>query len=468
MLKRSWISVYKNKGRTIILSVLLFVIANLVLSSITIKAATEEAMDLARISLGAEITLTTNRTEVIDFIRSYRDEYGERPSSDVINSMLLPISSDIAYDLASSPYVVDFNLSTSLNADTTDFYALSSTDALDESGSTKVNLTGTYNPLLLDQFGEYGTYELTPLSSTFGGDDQDVIIISENLAYLNDILIGDTITISNTDSLTQITYTQTLTVIGLFNDTSVITSSSSKISDNEMFIPLTNLLGLEGLTTDDAFTVTLAKYYLDDPLNIDIFVSDATNTYEEISSGSLTFNDVSYDAVIEPIQNVQDFADIFLISVSIGAIIILSLVIFNTLKDRKYEIGVLLSLGEDKVKIIFQYIFEIVLVATLVFSLSSISSNFISDYVGNTLIQSEITQLEADQTETTTSSKGGGSVTMVALENIEYVDELNVSVTIQDFTMTLGIGFIIIILSSAIPSIYITRYNPKTILSSRN
>ena len=468
MLKRSWISVYKNKGRTIILSVLLFVIANLVLSSITIKAATEEAMDLARISLGAEITLTTNRTEVIDFIRSYRDEFGERPSSDVINSMLLPISSDIAYDLASSPYVLDFNLSTSLNADTSDFYALSSTEALDESGATKVNLTGTYNPLLLDQFGEYGTYELTPLSSTFGGDDQDVVIISENLAYLNQILIGDTITISNTDALTQTTYTQTLTVIGLFNDTSVITSSSSKISDNEMFIPLTNLLGLEGLTTDDAFTVTLAKYYLDDPLNIDLFVSDATNTYEEISSGSLTFNDVSYDAVIEPIQNVQDFADIFLISVSIGAIIILSLVIFNTLKDRKYEIGVLLSLGEDKLKIIFQYIFEIVLVATLVFSLSSVSSNFISDYVGNTLIQSEITQLETDQTETTTSSKGGGSVTMVALENIEYVDELNVSVTIQDFTMTLGIGFIIIILSSAIPSIYITRYNPKTILSSRN
>ncbi len=468
MLKRSWISVYKNKGRTIILSVLLFVIANLVLSSITIKAATEEAMDLARISLGAEITLTTNRTEVIDFIRSYRDEFGERPSSDVINSMLLPISSDIAYDLASSPYVLDFNLSTSLNADASDFYALSSTEALDESGATKVNLTGTYNPLLLDQFGEYGTYELTPLSSTFGGDDQDVVIISENLAYLNQILIGDTITISNTDALTQTTYTQTLTVIGLFNDTSVITSSSSKISDNEMFIPLTNLLGLEGLTTDDAFTVTLAKYYLDDPLNIDLFVSDATNTYEEISSGSLTFNDVSYDAVIEPIQNVQDFADIFLISVSIGAIIILSLVIFNTLKDRKYEIGVLLSLGEDKLKIIFQYIFEIVLVATLVFSLSSVSSNFISDYVGNTLIQSEITQLETDQTETTTSSKGGGSVTMVALENIEYVDELNVSVTIQDFTMTLGIGFIIIILSSAIPSIYITRYNPKTILSSRN
>ena len=55
MFKRAYISVIKNKGRTIILGLLLFVIANLVLSSISIKSATTEAMDQARISLGAEI-----------------------------------------------------------------------------------------------------------------------------------------------------------------------------------------------------------------------------------------------------------------------------------------------------------------------------------------------------------------------------------------------------------------------------
>ena len=49
MFKRAYISVVKNKGRTIILGLLLFVIANLVLSSISIKSATNEAMDQARI-----------------------------------------------------------------------------------------------------------------------------------------------------------------------------------------------------------------------------------------------------------------------------------------------------------------------------------------------------------------------------------------------------------------------------------
>ena len=63
MFKRAYISVIKNKGRTIILGILLFVIANLVLASMSIKTATVEAMDQARISLGPEITLTTDNID---------------------------------------------------------------------------------------------------------------------------------------------------------------------------------------------------------------------------------------------------------------------------------------------------------------------------------------------------------------------------------------------------------------------
>jgi putative ABC transport system permease protein len=266
-----------------------------------------------------------------------------------------------------------------------------------------------------------------------------------------------------------VSYTITPTIVGFFNDTSTLISSSSKISENEMYLPLVDLLALQGLTEEDVFTITTAKYYLDDPLNINDFVVDATSSYTEISSGQLTFNDVNYDAIVEPIQNVSDFADIFLISVSIGSVVILSLLIFNALKDRKYEIGVLLSLGEEKIKIIMQYIVELLVIASMVFLLSAFSSNFISAQVGAILIQNEITELDEQNSETTQAPKGvGGSLSIVSLENLEYVDELNVNVTFNDFIITLGIGFAIIIVSSAIPSFYITRYNPKTILSSRN
>jgi len=469
MFKRSFISIFKNKTRTIILAVLLFVVANLVLASISIKSATEEAMDLARISLGPEITLTTNRTELTDFIRSYRDTYGTRPSSEIINEMLLPIESTLAFDLASSEYVIDFNFSSTLNATPVDFSGLIAVDTLDTVGDVKINLTGTYNPYLLDQFGDYGTYELTVDSSGFTGDQSNVIVITESLAYLNNLALGDSITLTYTDAITMVSYTITPTIVGFFNDTSTLISSSSKISENEMYLPLVDLLALQGLTEEDAFTITTAKYYLDDPLNINDFVVDATSSYTEISSGQLTFNDVNYDAIVEPIQNVSDFADIFLISVSIGSVVILSLLIFNALKDRKYEIGVLLSLGEEKIKIIMQYIVELLVIASMVFLLSAFSSNFISAQVGDMLIQNEITELDEQTSETTQTPKGGGgSLSIVTLENLEYVDELNVNVTFNDFIITLGIGFAIIIVSSAIPSFYITRYNPKTILSSRN
>ena len=180
MFKRAYISVIKNKGRTIIIAILLFVIANLVLASISIKTATEEAMDQARISLGPEITLTTDRTELFEYIKDYRDTYGVKPSQDEINELLVPITSDIAYGLAESDYVIDYNFSFTTSSKAVSFLPLNNEGVLDTLNESKISVIGTYNPLLLDQFGENGTYELTSDSSYFTGSSENEIIISES------------------------------------------------------------------------------------------------------------------------------------------------------------------------------------------------------------------------------------------------------------------------------------------------
>ena len=462
MFRRAYISVVKNKGRTIILGLLLFVIANLVLSSISIKSATNEAMDQARISLGAEITLTTNNAEIFDLIREYKDIYGTPPDKELRDTWLVPITSDIAYGIAESEYVEDFNFVYSSASVADDFHPVSTEGILDLTNVSKISITGTFNPLLLDEFSDNGTFDLTLESLTFTGAETGVIIISENLAYLNSIEIGDTIGLLDFES-----NPMSFEVVGLFNSEDTLSTSGRANSDNQVFINLDDALILQGQNPDDIFTITSAKYYLNDPLNIDLFTQEETENYTLISDGTLMFNDVNYDAVTGPLENVSTFSNIVLIVSVIASVIILTLLIINTLKERKYEIGVLLSLGEEKVKISLQYLVELLLVAVVAFSISMVTSNSVSGYLGEILLENEISSASSDEPE---SKMGGGkgSLSITQLGDVEYIDEIDVSVSFNDFIVTLAIGSMIIIISSVIPSLYITKFQPKKILSSRN
>ena len=463
MFKRAYISVIKNKGRTIILGLLLFVIANLVLSSISIKSATTEAMDQARISLGAEITLTTNNAGIFDLIREYKDLYGTPPDKTLRDTWLIPITSDIAYGLTESDYVEDFNFVYSSSTTTTDFYPVSSEGVADLTYESKISVTGTFNPLLLDEFSDNGAFELTPESNTFTGADTGVVIVSENLAFINSLSIGDIIELLDYES-----NPVSFEIIGLFNAEDMLSSSGRSSSDNQVFMNLDDALVLQGQNPEDTFTITSAKYYLDDPLNIDAFVQEGTDNYTLISDGTLMFNDVNYDAVTEPLENVSTFSNIVLIVSVIASVIILTLLIVNTLKERKYEIGVLLSLGEEKVKISLQYLVELLLVAVIAFSFSMITSNSISGYLGDVLLENEISSASSVDDDEPRMGGGRGSISISQLGDVEYIDEIDVSVSFNDFIITLGIGSLIIILSSVVPSLYITKFQPKKILSSRN
>lgn len=463
MIKRAWISVIRNKGRTIILGVLLFVIANLVLSSISIKSATEEATLQARISLGPEITLTTNTADLMTYIRAFRDEYGTKPTQEDINELLIPITSDIAFGISENEYVEDFNFSYLTYSNAVNFLPLTSDGILDITNSNSISITGTYNPLLLDQFSDIGTYQMTSESSTFTGSDQGVIIISDNLAYANNLAIGDTIQLETYDF-----QTMDFEIVGLFQNEEILESSGKSVTDNNVFMSLSDSLLLKGQDPEGTFTITTAKYYLYDPLDIEQFVLESTAAYTEISDGSLTFSDVNFDAITDPLASVASFSDIILIVSVIASVIILTLLIVNTLKERKYEIGVLLSLGEAKIKVSGQYLLELLLVAFIAFSLSISTSNYVSGYLGDMLLQNEITDAEST-TEVSSPRGGGGSfAATVPLGDVDYIDQINVSITFNDFLITIGIGSMIIFLSSVIPSLYITRYQPKKILSSRN
>ena len=57
-MKNAWLSLKQNKGRTILLLVFIFIIANLMITGLSIKSAIEKSMDQVRTSLGSDVTLS--------------------------------------------------------------------------------------------------------------------------------------------------------------------------------------------------------------------------------------------------------------------------------------------------------------------------------------------------------------------------------------------------------------------------
>ena len=75
----------------------------------------------------------------------------------------------------------------------------------------------------------------------------------------------------------------------------------------------------------------------------------------------------------------------FLVVVIVAGSAILCLILILTIRNRYYEIGVFLSLGQNKIKIILQQLLEILIIATVAFALSLTTGKVVSNVGGNIL-----------------------------------------------------------------------------------
>ena len=114
--------------------------------------------------------------------------------------------------------------------------------------------------------------------------------------------------------------------------------------------------------------VSYTHLLLEDPLQVDQFVEDyqdQTGDYVILNANNETFKKLA-----RPLDTLSLFSNIIVWIVAINAIVIITLVTALTLKIREYEIGVLLSIGVSKMKIVAQFFVELIIVALIGFTLS--------------------------------------------------------------------------------------------------
>lgn len=238
------------------------------------------------------------------------------------------------------------------------------------------------------------------------------------------------------------------------------------------------------LTGSEGKTIDSAVYNLDDPKDMDSFV-EAANKLIDTDTFSLETNDQMYQQMLQPLNNVSSFAKNIVILVAVAGVIILTLIIMLSIRERKYEIGVLLSLGESRVKVISQFFVEIFVCMIFALGIAAASGNVVGNAVGNQLLNQQTTSQNADGQEANTAGNGGpnqgnqgqapgggnggpsgGQMGSNPFTQSKEIQELNISMQPTEILSLAGIGLGISLFSIVLSSAGILRLNPKKILIS--
>ena len=154
-------------------------------------------------------------------------------------------------------------------------------------------------------------------------------------------------------------------------------------------------------------------------------------------------DDNAFKEAIESLGGVKYIINIMTYAIMAGGVIVLSLILMLWLRERVYEIGILLSIGFSKIKIVSQFILELIFISLPATVVSLVFGNLLLSQIVNGFVSADETGTLANNL---LSSDSGGNGLLT-------------------FAQSYGILISIIIISVVLSSIMILIKKPKKILS---
>lgn len=382
--KRAMLYLTRKKGRSVLLVMLLMVMSCFVLIGLSFKKSAEREADNLRQSLARGFSLEVNLAN-----EAYR-EYVEREDGSRDKAYTGPaINGEMIDQILAIEGVTDYqyedlmefawiNLKVRPGA-----WAQERYDPVAESMGgwtmTEEQLQVKRNEILMwpcrngELLKNFRTGALTISEGrNIQEGDQFKAVISEWLAEENGLSVGDTFTVEIKDGMQYLNSKEpmktveepvTLEIAGLFHpnfkqqpsedtfetsfiENAVYTDMSTRSRLNEIW----------GLNTDIYGKI---EFFVNDPAEVDSVIQQikASDTIN-LENMSLTVDNSDYEAAVKPYNQIRVFSMILLVTGLAGMGIILYLILKMWAQGRRHEVGVLLSIGIKKWKILFQMLAE--------------------------------------------------------------------------------------------------------------
>lgn len=362
-LKRSVNSLFYYKMNTFLLFCVFLIIGVIIQSGLSIIAASKQTADKIRKNIGANVLIKNDNPDTGDIY------YGRNKLSmeSVLKIAKLPEVMDyypIGYSMANgSDHLQPFMVET--QADMKEF-------------TNQFRIQGCSDITRLVEF-ESGDYELF-LGRNLVKLDKNAAIISYDVASANNLSIGDTIKIDPYYNGKP----AELKIIGIYKVINAVPHTDYEFynSENLIITNIDSLVQLNGLNN-----IYSAIYKISDPLKIDDFIKKIRSVkLAEEDDLSMLVDQSEYRSLSRTINGMINISLTMTISTMFMGAIILTLLVLIQVKDRDREIGILLSIGENKIIIIFQMIIEvltpILFGATIAVSISDLFTGKIIDFFG--------------------------------------------------------------------------------------
>lgn len=227
-------------------------------------------------------------------------------------------------------------------------------------------------------------------------DDVHKIIISKDIAELNDLEVGDTISISVVEGIygwqvnaygTQID----MEIVGIYKTTykEVVSPSTPEceLQENILFTDINTSKELFQIKFPDRsihdYTYSSGiMFFLKDPTQMNeaiAFLKD--QSYADWDQLIITENNTAYENSATPIMKVATISKFLLIAILVISIVMLSLILLMWTRERMTEFGILISIGISGKDIYKQILLENYIVAIPSYIISVLLSVLLSSQI---------------------------------------------------------------------------------------
>lgn len=413
-LKRAYLYTTRKKIRTGLLFSIILIISTLLIVCFSINSSTDIASANVRKSLKSGFTINA------------------KTLNDGLNN------NDIEKILNIDGLTEDYNL----RSYTTTYYKNEEKEKLKTRDDTGIKVYDNAGRVVSDLFSEKDTYftdegfklvEGEPITP----DTKYSALIHEDFAEENNLGIGDSIILENIEGNE---VSVKVKIIGIFTSTRKSSSESymdtTNLFENIIFTDLQT--SSELIYESDDLKYQYGDFIVEDPQNLDKIIDDVKEVDSvEWDKCKITKDDSTYQNVKESLESLQSIVSVAITVIFVISIVLIILILNLWTKHRVYEIGVLLSIGIDKLDIIKQQIVEIFMVSIPAFLFSFITSSIVNQMVSSKLIE-------------------------------DISNSIKVTVNIPDWLIVSILGLLIIIVATILSIIQITRIKPRDIFSEVN
>lgn len=223
-------------------------------------------------------------------------------------------------------------------------------------------------------------------------NDKNKIMIHEKFAELNNVNLGDKIKLSQEGKSLE------FEIVGIYSGekTNTFNGLSSDFIENTVYSDYKSSQELSNLIANNK--VTSVEYGVEDPTKLD----DVIKAVENLGMNNLMVSksNKNYELITSSVESITKITNMIRIGSVVVGVVILSLILMFWVRERTYEIGILLSLGTSKINLVLQFVVEVLLVTIFglitALGIEMITIKYLANNVGS-IFSEDIPKTIADE-----------------------------------------------------------------------